>query len=327
MTLSRRAFVGGCMLLGAAAPLRAQATRTTLTATDVHVAGYPTVEAMRWIGQTLEQETNGRLALRLYHSGQLGRESDAIDMVRFGALDITRVTMAALNNPFPATQVLCLPYVFADTAHLRRTLDGAPGREIARDFERRGLVLLAYYDGGTRNIYNTHRAVTTPADLHGLKIRVPPSDIFMQLLRAFRANATPLPYGEVFSALQTHLIDGAENNWQTFETTRQFEVARYVARSEHACSPEALLMSRRTLDALGAADRALLLDIAQRSVPYSRALWDKAEAASRESVLASGVKENEVDLAAFRAAAAPILAAYRRDARIDALCKSIQTLV
>jgi len=326
VNVSRRAFIGGCVMLGASTALRAQAARTTLTATDVHVAGYPTVEAMRWIGQTLERETGGRLGLRLYHSGQLGRESDAIDMVRFGALDITRVTMAALNNPFPPTQVLCLPYVFADTAHLRRALDGAPGREIARDFERRDLILLAYYDSGTRNIYNTHRVVVEPADLHGLKIRAPQSDIFMQLLRAFRANATPLPYGEVFSALQTHLIDGAENNWQTFETTRQFEVARYVARTEHACSPEALLVSRRTLDTLDAGDRALLLDIAQRSVAYMRALWDKSEAASRDSVLAAGVKENPVDLAAFRAAAAPVLAAYRRDARIDTLYKNIQEL-
>jgi tripartite ATP-independent transporter DctP family solute receptor len=324
---TRRALLAGGLALCVSTFARAQAPATrVLTATDVHVRDYPTVVALRWIGDTLAQETGNRLSLRLYHSGQLGREGDAIDMARFGALDITRVNMAVLNNPFPATQVLSLPYVFGDTAHMRRALDGAPGREIARDFERRDLVCLAYYDSGMRNLYNTRRAIVEPHDLHGLKIRVPPSDIFMQLLQGLGANATPLPYGEVFSALQTHLIDGAENNWQTFHTTRQFEVAHYVSRSEHSYSPEALLMSRRTLDALAATDRALLLDIAQRSVPYMRGLWDQAEAASRDFVLAHGVRENDVDMAAFRAAAAPLLAAYRRDPRTDALYRAIQAL-
>lgn len=323
---TRRALLAGGLALCTGAALRAQTVSRVLTATDVHVAGYPTVEALRWIGDTLAAESGDRLRLRLYHSGQLGREGDAIDMARFGAIDITRVNMAVLNNPFPATRVLSLPYVFDDTAHLRRALDGTPGRAIAAGFERRGLVCLAYYDSGTRNIYNTRRPVVVPHDLHGLKIRVPPSDIFMQLLQSLGANATPLPYGEVFSALQTRLIDGAENNWQTFQTTRQFEVARFVSRSEHSYSPEALLMSRRALDALGGADRALLLDVAQRSVPHLRGLWDSAEAAARNDVLTRGVHENAVDMAAFRAAAAPVLAAWRRDAHTDALYRSIRAL-
>lgn len=324
--LSRRRLIGGAAALCFGGAARARDGARVLTATDVHVNGYPTVEALRWIGDALAAETNGRLGLRLYHSGQLGREGDSIEMARFGAIDVTRVNMAVLNNPFPATQILSLPYVFNDVAHMRRALDGAPGREIARDFERRDLVCLAYYDSGTRNIYNTRRTVVSPDDLHGLKIRVPPSDIFMRLLRAFGANATPLPYGEVFSALQTHLIDGAENNWQTFQTTRQFEVARYISHSGHSYSPEALLISRRTLDALGTTDRGLLLAIAQRSVAHMRELWDKAEAAARDYVLARGVKETDVDLAAFRAAAAPVLGHYRGDVQIDALYKSIQIL-
>lgn len=324
---SRRALLAGGLglCLGALTRARAAATRT-LTATDVHVADYPTVAAIRWIGETLDRETGGRIAIRLYHSGQLGREGDAIDMVRFGALDITRVTMATLNNAFPATRVLCLPYVFDGDEHLRRALDGAPGRDIARDFERRGLVLLAYYDGGLRNVYNTRRAIVQPRDLHGLKIRVPPSDIFMESLRGLGANATPLPYGEVFSALQTRLIDGAENNWQTFQTTRQFEVAHFVSRTRHSYSPEALLMSRRALDALGTSDRALLLDVAARSVPYMRALWDQAEGAARDFVVGHGVAENDVDMAAFRGAAAPVLKRHLADPRTARLYEAIRSL-
>jgi len=326
---TRRQFLGAtAAALGAAATgLRASpVSRIELAATDVHVRGYPTVEALRWIGETLERETEGRVAVRLYHSGQLGRESDLIDLARFGAIDIARVNMAALNNPFPATRILCLPYVFDDTAHMRRSLDGAVGKEILSKFAQRDLVGLAFYDSGARCIYNNKRAIVEPGDLRGLKIRVPPSDIFMHLIRALGANPTPLPYGEVYSALQTHLIDGAENNWQSFHTTRQFEAARHWSYSGHSYSPEALLMSRRRFDLLRPDDRERLLDIGQRSVAYMRSLWDESEKASRDYVLANGVTANDVDRAAFERAAAPVVAKYREDAEVDRYYRGIREL-
>jgi tripartite ATP-independent transporter DctP family solute receptor len=299
------------------------ASTVTLTASDVHVPGYPTVEAVRYIGETLQAETGGRLRIRQYHSGQLGRESDAIDLTRFGALDITRVSVAALNNPFPATQALALPYVFESTAHLRRVIDGNVGDAIRRSFAARGLVGLAIYDAGARCFFNTRRPIVRPADLHGLKFRVPPSDIFMALLRALGANPTPLPYGEVFSALQTHLIDGAENNWLSFHTTRQFEAAKYWSQSGHSYTPDALLMSQRRYDALDSADRDLVRDVAVRSVARQRALWDAAEIRSRDYVLAHGVVANDVDVDAFRQAAAPVVAEFRRDPLVDGLYRGI----
>lgn len=325
---TRRQFLGAAALAIGAASTRVPAAsgRIELAATDVHVRGYPTVEALRWIGEQLELETDGRLGVRLYHSGQLGRESDLIDLARFGAIDIARVNMAALNNPFPATRVLCLPFVFDDTAHMRRALDGAVGREILGHFADRDLVGLAFYDSGARCLYNTKRPIVTPADLHGLKIRVPPSDIFMHLLRALGANPTPLPYGEVYSALQTHLIDGAENNWQSFHTTRQFETARFWSYSRHSYSPEALLLSRRRFDALRADDRERLLDIAQRSVGYMRSLWDESERSARDYVLAHGVQANDVDRGAFERAVAPVVARYRDDAEVDRYWRGIRDL-
>lgn len=325
---TRRQFLGTAALtLGAATTgLRAAPARIDLAATDVHVRGYPTVEALRWIGEQLERETEGRLGVRLYHSGQLGRESDLIDLARFGAIDIARVNMAALNNPFPATRVLCLPYVFDDTAHMRRALDGAIGQEILARFADRDLVGLAFYDSGARCVYNTKRPIVTPDDLHGLKIRVPPSDIFMHLMRALGANPTPLPYGEVYSALQTHLIDGAENNWQSFHTTRQFEAARYWSYSGHSYSPEALLLSRRRFDALRPDDRERLLDIGRRSVAYMRSLWDDSERSAREYVLAHGVQANAVDRAAFERAVAPVVARYRGDPEVDRYWRGIRAL-
>ena len=311
---------------GSVGPSSATGATTVFTASDVHVDGYPTVEAVKWMGQVLARETGGRLALRVYHSGQLGRETDAINLARFGALDIARVNVASLNNPFPLTDILALPYVFDSTAHMRRALDGAPGRAILKGFEARGLVGLAFYDSGTRCFYNHLRPIVEPTDLKGLKIRVPPSDIFVGLIRALGANPTPLSYGETFSALQTRLIDGAENNWTTFFTSRQFEVAHHWAQSEHSYAPEVLLMSKRRLDSLSSADRELILTTAARSVPYMRELWDRSEGESRAAVEKAGVKVTDVDRNAFQKAAAPVLERYLRDTELNRLYRDIRAL-
>lgn len=323
--LSRRSLlIAGSSACATLALPRLACAREILTAADVHIDGYPTVEAVKWIGRELERETGGRLSVRIYHSGQLGRETDTVNLARFGALDFTRVNLAALNNAFPATQILSLPYVFDSTEHMRRSVDGPVGAEILAAFEARGLVGLAFYDSGARCFFNTHRPISAPAELHGLKIRVPPSDIFMDLIRALGANPTPLAFGEIFSSLQTRLIDGAENNWRSFHTSRHFEVARYWAQTEHSYSPEALLLSRRRFDSLAPSDRELLVDLARRSVPYMRELWDRTEAESRAFVIANGVSVSEIDRPAFERAAAPMLRAHLREPQLDRMYRAIR---
>jgi len=298
-----------------------------MTAADVHPKGYPTVEAVRWIGERLERETAGRLRIQVYFAGQLGRESETIELSRLGALDITRVNFAALNNAFPLTQIFSLPYVFDSVAHMRRTVDGTVGRTVLEGFAKRDLVGLAIYDAGMRCFYNVRRPVITPRDLHGLKLRVPGSDIFIQFVRALGANPTPLPVNEVYSALQTHLIDGAENNWRTFHSSRQFEVAKYWAHSEHSHSPEALLMSRRSFEALSAGDRELVLHVARESVPYMRGLWDRMDAESREAVIKGGVQAVDVDRAAFQSAVQPVLKHYLERHDLHDLYAAVRALV
>jgi tripartite ATP-independent transporter DctP family solute receptor len=320
------ACVGSAVSTAWASDDRDPASPRILTASDVHVSDYPTVAAIRWMGETIERESGGKLAIRVYPSGALGRENDTIDLARFGALDITRVNFAALDEAFPATRAMALPYVIDSTEHLRRAVDGAPGARIRRSFERRGLIGLALYDSGARCFYNRVRPAHDPRELAGLKIRVPPSDIFVRLLRAFGANPTPLSYGEVFSALQTRLIDGAENNWTTFYTSRQFEVARFWGQSRHSYSPEALLMSKRRFDALSSNERQLILEVAAQSVPYMRSLWDQQEDASRAAVEQAGVRVNEVDLDAFKKAAAPIVRAYLQDPELDALYRDVRAV-
>lgn len=328
--ISRRGFLRGGLSAAALASVgsvsaRGDATGThVLTATDVHVSDYPTVEAVRWIGRTLERETDGRVRLRQYHSGQLGRESEAIDMARYGAIDITRVYSGALNNAFPLTQALCLPYVIDSVAHMRAALDGGVAQQVLAGFQTRELVGLAIYDSGPRCFYNNRLPITQPGDLHGLKIRVPVSDIFIRMLRLFGANPTPLSLGEVFSGMETHMIDGAENNIRSFHSSRHFEAAHYWSQSEHSYAPDVLLISQRSLAALEARDRDLLVDTARTSVKVMRSLWDASETKARQAVVDYGVKFNDVDKAAFRHAAEPLLAQYRRDAAIESLYRRIR---
>ncbi len=304
----------------------AAVTDGLMTAADVHVDGYPTVQAVRWMSDRIAQQTDGRLRIRVYHAGQLGRESDTVDLARFGALDIARVNFAPLNNPFPTTRVFSLPYVFDSVEHMRRAADGQPGRAVLDSFERRDLIGLAIYDAGSRSFYNVLRPVHEPGDLHGLKIRVPPSDIFIAAVGALGGNPTPLPFGEVYSALQTHLIEGAENNWRSFHTSRQFEVARYWSQTDHSYSPEALLLSRKTYESLSAQDREIVVEAARASILVMRELWDKMEAESKAHVLAAGVKSNEVNLTAFQKAAAPLYERYLGDAGLSELYRSIREL-
>jgi tripartite ATP-independent transporter DctP family solute receptor len=328
MPVNRRDALIGLGALCAAHSRTALALRADglMTAADVHVDGYPTVQAVRWMSERLAAQTDGRLRIRVYHAGQLGREGDTVDLARFGALDIVRVNFASLNNAFPSTRVFSLPYVFESVAHMRRAADGKPGAAVLEEFARRELVGLAIYDAGSRSFYNVRRPINEPRDLHGLKVRVPPSDIFLATIAALGGNPTPLPFGEVYSAMQTHLIEGAENNWRTFHTSRHFEVAHYWSQSDHSYSPEALLMSRRTYDALSARDRELVVAAARESVPYMRGLWDQMEAESRAFVLAASVKANDVDLPAFRKVAESIQERYLVDQSLRAIFDGIRGL-
>jgi tripartite ATP-independent transporter DctP family solute receptor len=325
--ISRRALLGSGAVAAAgvgAASAQSRASRMIITAVDVHPRDYPTVEAVRWMGAEIERETAGRIAFRLYPSGQLGTETDTVNLARFGVLDIARVYLGAVNNMFPATQPLALPYIFRDEGHMRRVCDGAVGRDILHTFERRGLIGLAFYDSGFRSMYNARHPIRAPSDMRDLKVRVPRSDIFIEMLDAMGANATPIPFGEVFTGLQTHLIDAAENNWATFQSTRQYEVARYWSQTDHCCAPEALLMSKHRFDALSSSDRELFLVKARESVAVMRGLWDAKQATARQTVLDAGVHYNDADHDAFRRAVEPMKRRWMAQEHIAATVRRIE---
>ena len=317
--VTRRAVVQALAACAAARASRAAAPQVSLAAADVHPRDYPTVAAVGWINEQLAAEFGGELTLRQYHSGQLGSEKDTLELARIGALAVTRVHSSVLNNVVPATRILSLPYVFDSTEHMRRSFDGAFGNEILAACERHGLIGLALYDSGSRNFYNTRHPIEAPSDLHGLKLRVPQSDVFIESVEALGANPTPLAYNAVFSSLSTHLIDGAENNWPSYYTSRHFEIAPYWSESEHSFAPDMLLMSKRAADALPPRQRDFLIAAARRSLPLMRARWDELVEKARRAVVDAGVKAAAIDRPAFRKAVQPMLDRHLREPEIKRL--------
>ncbi len=278
-----------------------------LLSSDTHPVGYPTVEAVQEMGRLLLERTGGRLGVKVYAGGQLGAERDTLEITSFGGLDLNRVFMSPLNAIEPDTTIPSLPFLFNSQDHMRRVLDGAPGRAILDRLEQHGLVGLCYYDSGERSFYNTRRAIYSPEDMKGLKIRTPNSDLSVAMINAMGANATPMDLGEVYQSLVQGVIDGAENNWPSFESGRHFEAAPYFSLTRHTMTPEVLLMAKARWDKLSSADRDIVMACAAESVPFMRRLWDERVGVARDRLLAAGVKENEVtDRDAFRSLMKPI---------------------
>ncbi len=270
-----------------------------LTSVDTHPVGYPTVEGVRRFGELLRQRTGGRLDLNIYAGGQLGNERDTLEITTFGGIDFNRVNLAPLNSIEPLTVVAALPFIFESTAHMREVVDGPIGDAILASLEPHGLIGLCFYDSGARSFYNTRGPIRTPEDMRGLKLRVPGSDLYIDMVRSLGADAVPMPLDEVYQSLAQGVIDGAENNWPSFESGRHYEVARYYSLTRHLLAPEVFVMSKVTWDGLPPEDRAVVKQAARDSVPYMRELWDTRVEQSRETVLASGVTVNEVDPAPF----------------------------
>ena len=308
ISLSRRHVIAGGLALAVSGC--GSSRSTTLLGTDTHPADYPTVKAFRWFGDLVEQRTGGRLKLKLLPGGQLGAERDTLEITTFGGLDLNRVNLAPLNSIEPLTIVPSLPFLFDSEAHMRRSLDGEPGKRVLASLERHGLIGLCFYDSGARSFYNVRRPIRTPGDMKGLKIRVQNSDLYVAMVRSLGADATPMDLGEVYQGLVQGVVDGAENNWPSYESGRHFEVARYYSLTQHVMAPEVLLMSKRTWDDLTPADRDVVLASARESVGYMRGLWDVRVAEARSTLLKAGVQVNEVDLAAFRQRVAPVWNAF-----------------
>uniref|UniRef100_UPI001890AC97 TRAP transporter substrate-binding protein n=1 Tax=Noviherbaspirillum malthae TaxID=1260987 RepID=UPI001890AC97 len=292
---------------------------------DVHPNDYPTVVAVGQMGKSLAEQTKGRLGVKVFANSSMGSEKDTVEQVKIGALDMVRINSAALHAISPAMMIPSLPFLFRSTAHMRETLDGPIGDQLLASLEKEGFVGLAFYDSGSRSFYTTKKPIKTVADMKGQKIRVQQSEMWVAIMQAVGANATPMPYAEVYTGLKTGLIDGAENNWPSYESSRHYEAAKYYSLSEHSMAPEVLLFSKKVWDGLSKEDQALIRKAAKDSVPAMRKLWDEREAKARQVVTAGGAQIiTDVDKAGFTAAMKPVYERFVTDPALKDVVAKIQ---
>ncbi|MEW6202845.1 MAG: TRAP transporter substrate-binding protein [bacterium] len=281
-----------------------------LRAADDHPFGYPTTEGLVYMGKIISERTNGRIQLKVFPSAQLGSETQTIENTQMGTLDINRVSSAPLTEFSEKIGIFSMPYLFRDEEHFWKVLDGPIGQEVGADLEKKGLKLLAYYDSGARSFYNTKRPIRTPDDLKGLKIRTQKSQVMMDIANTLGAAATPMSFEEVYTSLQTGVIDGAENNAASYLSTNHYEVAKYYSLDAHARVPEVVIISMKTWNKLSPADRKLVAEVAKDSEKVQRRLWAKYETDALTKVKAAGCKVNVPDTKPFRERVQPMYEKY-----------------
>lgn len=284
---------------------------------NLHVPDYPGSIALEEFADAVEAGTEGRFTGSVYHNGQLGDQRFAIEQFAFDGIDFAVFSGGSLGDFAPELNIVSMPYVFQSQDHMFKVLDGEVGERLSAALEPYNMVALAWYTGGARSFYTVKSQVATPADLKGLKIRVPDADIFVATIEALGANATPLAFGEVYTSLQTGVIDGAETNAPSFESTRHYEVAKFYTLDEHMMVPEALVVSKTLWDSLSPEDQTAMRDAARASAETQRKLWAEREAASTKILQDAGVTIVKLeDKAPFVDAMAPV---YERFVTTDAL--------
>jgi len=317
--MNRREFLGssavaGLALTGLAAPANAQ-TKMMLKASDVHPEGYPTVAAVENIGKKLDAATGGRYGVQMFASMQLGGEKEAIEQAQVGAIQFARVSVGALGPVVDDLNVFNLPYVFRDTEHMRKVIDGTIGQELLDKVTNsgKGLVGLCWMDAGARNFYNTKHPVKTLADLKGLKVRVMGNPMFVDMANAMGSNGVAMGYDQVFSALQTGVVDGAENNPPSFVFDNHYQVAKFLTIDEHLIVPEIVVFSKKTWDAMSKEDQTLLAKFGKEAQQEERKLWDVYEKQAMDKAAAAGINIVQVsgaDKKAFQDAVKPVWDKY-----------------
>lgn len=251
---------------------------------------YPTTLGDKEFARLVEERTKGRIKIEVYSGGQLGDEKSVAEQIQFGAIDFARLSISPLTEHEKSMGVLMLPYLYRDKEHMFKVLEGPIGTQILANLEKQsGIIGLGWLDAGARNFYNTKKEIKTPDDIKGLKIRVQETSLMMDLITALGGSPVALAYGDVYSALQTGVVDGAENNWPSFESSKHFEVAKYFTIDEHTRVPELILTSKMVMDKLSAEDQEIIRQAAKEAALFERAEWLKREEASRKIIEGSGV--------------------------------------
>lgn len=312
MTFKRQflamAAVSACCVL----PLAALAQNIVLKSHDTHPAGYPTVVAIESMGKKLDAATQGRIKIQTFPGAVLGQEKEAVEQVQLGAIQIARISLGVMGPVVNEVNVFNMPFVFRSEAHMRAVIDGPIGQEILDKVTASParLVGLGFMDGGSRSLY-TKKKVMKPDDLKGQKVRMMGNPLFVDTMNAMGGNGIAMAYGEVFTALQTGVIDGAENNPPSYFTANHFSTpAKFYAQTNHLIIPEIFVMSKVAWDKLTPADQTLIKRLSREAQLEQRGLWDKAVEENVAKLKAAGVEFVAVDQKPFFDATAPVRAKY-----------------
>ena len=274
---------------------------------------YPTTLGGQRFAQLVEERTQGRIRIQVQSQGVLGSETEVIKQMQYGGIDFARVSIAQMSDFIPEMNVLQLPYLYEDSAHMWRVLDGEIGERFLGYPQEYGLVGLSWYDAGARNLYCSTSPIRTLEDMQGLRIRVQEAEMMSQMMNALGAVAVQIPYDQVYAALERRQVDGAENNWSSYETMQHYEVAGYYTVDEHIRIPEMQICAQHTWELLSDKDREIILECARESALYERELWTAHEMEARENALRNQVQEiylSAEEKEKFQAAMEPIYQQY-----------------
>ena len=327
MSIAWRHGRASILALAAALVVGVAAEARELRGWNLHVPDYPGSIAMEEFATAIGEQTEGRYTGSVFHNGQLGDQRFAIEQFAFDGIDFAVFSGGSLGDFAPELNIVSMPYVFRSEEHMFEVLDGEIGERLSDALADYNMVALAWYTGGARSFYTMGSPINSIEDLQGLKIRVPDADVFVATIEALGANATPLSFGEVYTSLQTGVIDGAENNAPSFESTRHYEVAKYYTLDEHQMVPEALVVSKTLWDGLSPEDQTIFREAARASAETQRSLWAEREAESVEVLKAAGVEFIEVtDKQPFIDAMTPVYERFVTTDEAQALLADIQAV-
>lgn len=278
---------------------------------NIHPPTYPNGVALDQFAKEVTEKTDGRINATVYHNAVLGDQPDAIEQTRNGALDFGNFSMGPMGPIVPETNVMSLPFIFSGIDQMHHVVDGEIGQQFSDALAKKGLVALSWFDSGARSMYNTKHPIEKPEDVKGLKVRVMNNDLYVDMIAAMGGNATPMPYGEVYQSLKTGVVDGAENNYPSYDSSNHYEVAKFYSTTEHLIIPECLCISKDSWDALSPEDQEIVRQAAISAAKTQRELWAKDTEKAKDEVVASGVKINEIsDKTPFQDAMKPVYAKF-----------------
>lgn len=285
---------------------------------------HPVHKGMVYMAELVKEESEGAMEIEIYPNSQLGSERECLELLQIGSIGMTKVSGAVLEAFDPDLRIFGMPYIFQDREHFYRTIDGPIGEELLLASEKFWLRGLTYFDAGARSFYTRNKAIETPDDLYGLKIRVQESNTAMQMVASLGGTGTPLAWGELYTALQQGVVDGAENNIPSLLTSRHYEVCQYYSLNEHTYVPDLLMISKLVWDGLNDQEKKWLKDAADEASVYQRELWQQAEIDDLEVIKKAGVTVIYPDKALFAKKVEPMYELYKNDEKLYNLIMTLK---